>query len=85
MSDREKTEQIVEELIKRLSATRESKTKMEHAVESAESLCLRFAHDAEVLHSAEKIKEQCQSALESVDVQIDLLSQLIDIFKEDKK
>lgn len=85
MSDRDKTEQIVEELAKRLSATRESKTKMEQAIESAQSLCLRFAHDAEVLHSAEKIKEQCQSALESVDVQIDLLSQLIDIFQQDKK
>lgn len=83
MTEPKKYEQIVEELNKRLCDTEENKIKMENAIKSAEVLCIKFAHDPRALREAKSVKQDCQSALEGIKVQIDLLLQLIEMVKKE--
>ena len=74
---------IIEQLLERITETKKNQAEMEEAVKSAEILCIKFSDDLRAQDEAVKIKQSCESALEGIKIQIDLLSQIIETMKND--
>lgn len=83
MNNNKKYDQVIEQLVKRLAETKQNQVSMEEAVKSAEMLCIKFSNDLRAQDEAVKIKQSCESALESIKVQIDLLTQIIETMKNE--